>query len=96
MNKLFFIFLISALPQLLWAQEYKCPKDNVLVDFTSPITNERQVFCQMRKDGKLVKNGMELTFNPKGEIIKKVFYRDGVGTDGKADRPVTVDKKEKK
>lgn len=91
--KLFLSSFLFFLSHNLIAQEYKCPKDAVLVDFTSPINHERQVFCQIRKDGKLLKDGMELIFNSKGEVIKKVFYKDGITSDGKKDRPVSIDKK---
>lgn len=71
-------------------EEYTCPKEAVLIDFTDKITKERTVFCQIRKDGKLLKDGAQLTFNSEGRIIKKDFFKDGVSIKGQRDKGVEV------
>lgn len=73
--------------------KFKCPKEAVLIDFKDPRTEERTVFCQIRKDGKLLKHGVVLTINKSGKIIKQERFNEGISEkSGKLDKGVIVDK----
>lgn len=75
-NSLFILILLIVLP--LSAEEFKCPPDTTLVDFTPSSTQERMQVCQKRVDGTFVKHGPEIIYNKDGTAKSKSYYQMGV------------------
>lgn len=68
---LLFLSLI-ALP--VFAEEFICPPETLLIEYTPSTTNEKVKMCQKKVDGKFLKHGPEMIFNSDGSIKSKNYY----------------------
>jgi len=74
--------------------EIKCEDPtSSLVDFVSPVSGNRILFCQTRQNGNLVKHGLEVVLNSKGEELSRKYYQDGKESAIKS--PPTAEKSDK-
>jgi alpha-tubulin suppressor-like RCC1 family protein len=68
---LIFIFISS----LIFAEDFNCSPDTLLIDFTPSISKERIQLCQIKIDGKFLKHGPEIIYNKDGTIKSRKFYK---------------------
>lgn len=78
------LFFIS-LP--LFAADSACPKESMVIEFTSPVTKNKKVTCGYMKDGKLIKHGFENEYKPDGTLVKSDYYVEG----GLSEKPAATE-----
>ena len=83
------ISILNVLFSLSYADDLKTPgvqgqveqfpscQDGLFVEYNSPLSGHKIKMCQVKKDGKLVKQGPYWEYDSKDQVVKKSFYQDG-------------------
>ena len=72
----YFIFFL--LPLSAFSQVPGCPPETFLVEYQGPVTHGKEAFCGLLKNGETVKHGEEYSFDPKGVLLKKRTFNQGI------------------
>lgn len=80
------ILFLSLIALPLFAEDFICPPETLLIEYTPSVTKEKVKMCQKKVDGKFVKHGPEIIYNADGSIqSQKEYELDKIVT--KATRP---------
>jgi len=59
------------------SSSFSCPEEAYKVDFRSPVTGQRRMFCQKNTPSGLIKHGREVHFDENDKIILDIYFVNG-------------------
>jgi len=59
------------------AENLEC-LDGLVIEYLSPVSNEKIKSCQIKKDGKYIKHGDTFYFSPDGKFLRSEYYQHDV------------------